>query len=1021
MPLITLGDLEYRSEPTDSSLGNSATEPISFTRTKPLSLLTYLCMEGEQHRAFMAQLIWGRAKNPHNSLSQAIDQLMRLLPGSVEKTDTRVKALISCDAVEFQKAVREERYLDAIELYKGDFLKGNFPTGVGSEFSEWLDEMANLLAEQAQLALSRQARFDLIADVGRSKEFAEQAYKIFERTQVGEANIQFIYALLEHHGSIYAAKLAQVLDEYELASDAVVLDLEEIELEVAQKGLAKPKTRELISRDLPNYASKFFGRREELQNIRQMLLQPECRLLTLSGPGGMGKTRLATELSYQFLQTGEELSSETSSEQVDNETTEHQESPFEVVSFVQLEPLSNPDQIANTVAQTYKLALDSASDTLPQLIAYLQDTHHLMVLDNFEHILSEVSKQFVTDLLDGCPLLKVVITTREGLNIPHEWLVVIHALAYPKKQNSPKGRDSNDIDSYDAVQLFIDRATHANIRFKLNADNRDTVQKLIKQTAGLPLAIELAASWIRALPPEAILAELESSLEILTSPSHSEKHESLEITFEHSWQRLSEVEQRILQQLSVFEDGFTKEAATFLTNVNYLQLMALINKSLVQTTDSGRYFLHPLLGQYLDNKLLESGAHSEFQAKHAEYYMDYFSTVAKGFRTAKEGEALDAVEVEIENIKTAWLYACKYEIETVDSGLIWELRRFFDSRTQQVTGVEFFGKLAESDAARVKSECYALVLAAKAWLIYKMSRYDEAKHIAERAYSILEKLDDVSAKLNVVNTLGAIATRLGEVEESLKYFTAAVELAKQEEKQFRLVAYLANLSVAQRNIGDLESAKTTLLEALKLAEEKGLESERCLILLNLDVMYTGEGNYKQARSVCEEAIRIGEANRLEQYLPILYSNYADTLFHLDDLDAAERFCLKVLDTISGETHFPTKSSIFSTQAKILFAQGKYAKAKTRCRESVEIAIANNIGPYVVRALPVYAQILVKENDMEAASEVLGIVLDYPNALRFTKDKAKKIMEENDLKLIEESKVKNLLSVEDVLQKMLKDI
>src|SRR5262245_54888192 len=323
---------------------------------------------------------------------------------------------------------------------------------------------------------------------------------------------------------------------------------------------------------LPIPPTTLFGREQELTQISQLLQHPQCRLLTLIGPGGIGKTHLAIEAATQ------------------------QQALFaDGATFVPLAPLVGREQAITTIADSLGLVLYTASDRAEQLIAALHAKQLLLVLDNFEHLLAEASCiALVRDLVRGAPQVKLLVTSREPLRIQAEWVLEVQGLPVPESA-APDALEASS-----AARLFLQRARQARVGFTLTDDDRQAVYEICQLVAGLPLGIELAAAWVATLSCREIAREIQRSLDFLAASARDvvDRHQSIRAAFDHSWKLLSAEEQRVLRQIAVFRGSFGRAAAEQVATTSLASLSTLVSKSLLRHTQDGRYELHDLVRQY---------------------------------------------------------------------------------------------------------------------------------------------------------------------------------------------------------------------------------------------------------------------------------------------------------------------------------------------------------------------------------------------------------------------------------------
>ena len=324
---------------------------------------------------------------------------------------------------------------------------------------------------------------------------------------------------------------------------------------------------------------------QALAEITRSLKAQDCRLLTLIGPGGIGKTRLAIAAAQNLV--------------VDAPGLVHFS---DGVYFVRLISLNSTDQLAPAIADTLDLDFDPNLAPKEHLLGFLRNRKLLLVLDNFEHLLelegNPTAAGLVADILSAAPGVNVLATSREALNVQGECLYPVEGMRYPSADSTPA-----DFETYSAVQLFVQSARRVRPDFDFTA-NSECVLCICRLVEGMPLAIEMAAAWLKVLPCNQIASELEQNLDLLTTSLRNvpDRHRSMHAVFEHSWQLLSPSEQVILCKLSVFRGGFTLEEAEEMAGASLLDLAGLIEKSMLKATPSGLYRMHGMLRQFAAEK-----------------------------------------------------------------------------------------------------------------------------------------------------------------------------------------------------------------------------------------------------------------------------------------------------------------------------------------------------------------------------------------------------------------------------------
>ncbi|MCQ3930703.1 MAG: hypothetical protein DPW16_09595 [Chloroflexi bacterium] len=394
----------------------------------------------------------------------------------------------------------------------------------------------------------------------------------------------------------------------------------------AYTAISKPQSR------LPAQSTSFIGRDYEIEEFASLPTTTDCRLLTLIGPGGMGKTRLSIEIARAVMPAF-----------------------ANGVYFVSLAPLDSPHLIPSAIAEALQFTFyggvegEKPPDPVTQLVNYLEQKTSLLVLDNFEHLLDGV--EVVARLLAGAPGLKIMVTSREVLNIEGEWRRSVGGLIFPENHFEAQAYPNQ----FSALTLFAERARLIQPNFRLE-DHLEAVVAICKLVEGMPLAIELAAGWLWMMRMDEIVVEINAGLDFLVSNrrENNERHKSLRAVFESSWRLLELDHQRALAQLSVFRGGFLRDAAAAL-GIRLPALSRLVDKSLVALPKNGRYGLHELLRQFAEEKLREDEAlYQETRTLYSRHYLGWLGRLEPDHNTGRQLSALKAMEVEMDNIRSAW-------------------------------------------------------------------------------------------------------------------------------------------------------------------------------------------------------------------------------------------------------------------------------------------------------------------------------------------------------------------------------
>ncbi len=456
-------------------------------------------------------------------------------------------------------------------------------------------------------ALNRVARL-LNAGHGGQVLLTEAVYLLVRDELPAGINLQY---LGEHH----LKDLIQPERVYQVASSGLSLDFPPLRTESAPM------------RTLPFQSTPFIGREAELARIGEMLSDPACRLVTLLGIGGSGKTRLAVRAAQLYPQFKDGI------------------------TFCALENVDTGQGLILAIAESMNLAFNSlpgrsisAENAREQLFQYLVGKHMLLVLDNFEQL--SLHAEMVDDLLSLAPEIKIIVTSRQRLNLPGEWVIEVGGLLFPDNQSN------EPLSGFSAIQLFVETAER-NSSFHPQPGDWHAILKICRLLEGIPLGLEMAAALTRTISCAEIAEEIERNQDFLSTSWRGmpERHQTLRAVFDHSWRLLSGVEQDVFSRLSIFRGGFTREAAQVVAGAPLPMVSSLVDKALIRKTSSARFEIHPLLRRYASEKLSANpGLLDETCSRMADYHTDWLIRMFQKMKGDEYLIGLDAIRLDIANL-----------------------------------------------------------------------------------------------------------------------------------------------------------------------------------------------------------------------------------------------------------------------------------------------------------------------------------------------------------------------------------
>jgi predicted ATPase/class 3 adenylate cyclase len=568
------------------------------------------------------------------------------------------------------------------------------------------------------------------------------------------------------------------------------------------------KTLDARINNLPTQLTSLVGREKELSEIAGLLRRPEVRLLTLTGAGGTGKTRLGLQAAADLL---DEFDSG--------------------VFFVALAPISDPELVASAIAEPLAVR-ESAERTLTEALEeHLRDKELLLVLDNFEQVVG--AAPLVGQLLSTCPRLKALSTSRVALRVygEHEYAVPLLALPDPKRLPAIA---IEALSQYESVRLFIERARAAKGDFEVTNESAPAVAEICMRLDGLPLAIELAAARIKLLPPRAMLERLGSRLKLVTGGARDlpERQRTLRGTIEWSHTLLEEGERVLFARLAVFSGGRTLEAIEAICDaqgdlpVDTLDgVSSLLDKSLLRQEEGlegePRFVMLETIHEYARERLEASGEAEEIRRLHAEYFLALAEGAEPELTGPDQRACLERLEAEHDNMRAALQWSLEKEPETAFR-LAGMLARFWEIRSDFSEGSRWLeAALRQSSRPNTITETAtrAKLLSEAGTFAFYRADYDHAIGLHGEALKLYRELGDDSGVAFALMCLGAQYSEQGDYERGAPFFEEALVLSRRIGDRRNIAYTLHSLADVERQRGNYERAKTLGMESTALARE----------------------------------------------------------------------------------------------------------------------------------------------------------------------------------------------------------
>lgn len=946
--------------------------PVSFATDKARALLAYLVVESDtpHRREALAGLLWPdqpEAKARQN-LRQALLQVRQAI-GDCEQTPF---LLIGREGVQFDAASDYEldvatftalvetnqrhahrrrascrpclqRMEQMAELYRGDFL-ARFFLSDSNAFEEWVLLKREWLRRHAVDALACLADYnERRGELERARNYAWRQVELEPWRE--EAQRQLI-RLLALSGQRSAALAQYEACRHTLAQELGVEPIAEttalVEAIKRQEIQAQPPDERL-----PLSPTRFVGRESELSELAEWLAAPNCRLITLTGAGGIGKSRLA----LQVLE-------------------EHRGLFAHGIAFVPLDAVTSAQFLAYAIARALGFSPQGSQSAEEQLLNYLREKEMLLALDNFEHLLQDNTSEpsLVEQILSRAPGVTLLITSRERLGLREEQVYHLEGLPYPATDVS-----NQDAEHYGAVALFVQCAQRADRHFTLKTGALPDVLRICRLVEGSPLGLELAAAWVDSRACSDIAAGIAANSDMLTTMLRNAdpRHRSLRASFEHSWKLLSDRERACLARLAVFQGGFDQTAAGQVAAALPDLLAGLVHKSLLRADTTGRYALHPLLHQYIAEKLEATGQAASVYTAHARYYTAFLQQREAHLKGALQKQALAEITLESDNIRQAWQWAVAQGYAHEVEQALESLHHFCDIRCWFQVGVALLASAIDRWSADPhQPKLLGKLLARQGALYNHQGLYQQAAGVLERSLDIFERLEMPSEQIFGLINLANAVRRYGQNDRAEQLARQALALSKQIGDCRGMAQSLHLLGLVRYGSGDLEQTEALLKESLTLARQLG---DQRLIMAPLNALADAachRGDYVKAQQMFEECLALSR-DLDDQFNIAIHLNNLGTVYHLlEQYPQAQAFYQASLDICRQIGDQNGQAIALSNLGEIACILGDYRQAEQYYQQGLAIGRAIQEAGTIMICLNNLGEIACAQNDWNKAQAYL---------------------------------------------------
>ena len=855
----------------------------------------------------------------------------------------------------------------AVALYRGDFLDG-FYVRESRGFEEWVALERERLQRQAIIALR------LLVDRSQAQgEYAaalDYINQLIGLDDLSERANRDKMLLLARNGRLNAALRHYETYKTLLAAELDVLPGQET-ITLYEQILA---ARSLPPPNLPPQATPFVGRTRELADARRRLGQPTCRLLTLLGPGGMGKTRLALAVAGEIAAKGGLF--------------------LHGVRYVPLAEIHGPALLPTAVANACNLTFQGPSDPMAQLCDFLRPREMLLVLDNFEHLFGPHlgpldGVDMLLTLLQEAPQLKLLVTSRARLQLQEEWVFDLGGLHFPESLAG------ENWESYSAICLFRQQAERVNHHFAPDERDYQAMAQVCRMLDGQPLGIELAAAWARQFTCLEIAQQIQGDLDFLSTNLRNvpARHRSLTAVFDHSWQLLLPAEQDVFARLAVFQGSFSREAAETVTQAGYKEIEALTAKSLLHRRADGRYDMHELLRQYAAQQLSRTAEEIPTAGRHARYYLDLLAVQGSGDETDQRQTIL----TDLPNIRAAWDWAARQRdcAELIQAAR--PLHGFYSVQSWFQEGIEAFqfalDLLATLPPTKDSAHGFCDLLSRKARLHIHIGQLAQARQALDTAMTYLPQVDDAERHSAILGYVAITRFYAGDFQQAAELAQESLRLAQTANDDDGTAFAYNFLGSCYKAMGDYEQAGIHFRQSSQVYQKLNDKLGEAMTLNNLGNLAQATGDFATAQA---------------HYLTCsaLFKTINHTHGAATTLANAGRLALKQGDTTQAR-HLLLESLALKREQKddrgtavalvglggVSVTVGDIARAADELYEALTLSQRSGDTKLMLEALNVMAALAVRRGQAEIGQQLLAFILNHKATAQEVRDAAQDVLAE----------------------------
>lgn len=695
--------------------------------------------------------------------------------------------------------------------------------------------------------------------------------------------------------------------------------------------------------------SDFVGRQNEIQEIIERLQSDQCRLLTIIGVGGVGKTRLALRV------------------------TEHLSDKFDDGIYnVDLQAVETTDDLISSIATALDLALSGQEPPINQLVRFLKQKRLLLLLDNFEQLLK--SSSVLSQILQIALQIKLLVTSREALNIKEEHRYTLRGLEVPESHQIKQ------LTNYGSVKLFVERAKRVRKDFSL-ASERAGIVRICQIVEGMPLAIEIAASWVKMLRCAEISAEIQQNLNFLQSTARNveARHQNMKAVFAQTWARMSEAERDLFKQLSIFRGRFKRDAAEIIAGASLLLLSSLLDKCLIARDRKGRYRIHELLRQFAAEKLTQDEM-AEISDKHCRYYADFMAERKLGIVEHHQLATSLEIERELENIRAAWQHAIDHHnfnaVRKIVATYFYycQIRsRFLESAKASEQAVAMLNNLNQP-------ELVAQIQVYWGWMLIRIGQFETAEDVLTRSAATFVRLNLKPAYGMGSHPLSALSIVTGIHGD----YNRAVEMGEQLKQESKDRSDLHNLSFAcyaltsaYLSIGQYDEAQHNAQLAVDYATQVGNTWYKAYCLIEWGNVAYAVGDYEEAESHFQASLRIREDFNDPEGIAVLSAHLGNVALAKQEYRKASHLFKRSLEIYKNLNDKGGLATVHQGFGRVSIQTQQTRDAAIQLFEALIIATDIQFLPLILSILLDIVSLMLQVKKYQMANIILRSVSEHP--------------------------------------------